>query len=308
MRDTLPLRCVVTGRPLARDGDGLVEPVSGRKYPIREGIPIILVDGEGPANHEQSVSGFYDSVFAEQVYSKTEGGESITLIREAETHSRGSGLALEIGSGRGFLQGAVADYVALDYSFVALCKHIQPHYPRICASAERLPLMDGSVRFLFTRNALEHVPAVDQAFSEIDRVLEPGGVAWLKPAWHCVQYNCDGIPVRPYRDLRLGQKVTKAFLPLLQSRYYKAAVTLPRRLIRRALWFIRKHPTRLRFDRLRADYETFWMSDSDACSRLDSHDACLYFISRGYEVVQPKGLLSQLLAGHCAVVVRKPGQ
>ena len=68
-----------------------------------------------------------------------------------------------------------------------------------------------------------------------------------------------------------------------------------------------RRPTRFRFQRLRAEYEHFWESDCDACSRLDSHEACLFFQSRGYDVMQPgAATLKQLLARHEPVVVRKP--
>jgi hypothetical protein len=64
----------------------------------------------------------------------------------------------------------------------------------------------------------------------------------------------------------------------------------------------------MRFTRLKPDYERFWMSDSDACSRLDVHEGCLFFHSRGYEVLSPgASTLRQVLARHAPVVVRKPG-
>src|SRR6185437_2496296 len=106
---------------------------------------------------------------------------------------------------------------------------------RVCASAERLPFADGTFRFIFTVATLEHVPGADRAVAEIERVLAPGGVAYLRPAWHCVQYNCEGIPVRPYRDLDLLQKLIKATLPVQQTLVFKAAQALPDHVEPRAL-------------------------------------------------------------------------
>jgi hypothetical protein len=68
-----------------------------------------------------------------------------------------------------------------------------------------------------------------------------------------------------------------------------------------------RRPTRFRFHRLRPDYQTYWISDADACSRLDSHEGCLFYQSRGYDILAPGASAArQLLAGHIAVVIRKP--
>jgi SAM-dependent methyltransferase len=45
----------------------------------------------------------------------------------------------------------------------------------IGASAEALPLADGSLDFVFSSNVLEHVPDRPRAIREIYRVLKPGG-------------------------------------------------------------------------------------------------------------------------------------
>ena len=49
------------------------------------------------------------------------------------------------------------------------------------------------------------------------------------------------------------------------------------------------------------------MSDSDACSRIDSHEACLFFKSRGYDVLRPgNGTIKQLMVGGGAMIIGKP--
>jgi SAM-dependent methyltransferase len=45
----------------------------------------------------------------------------------------------------------------------------------VAASAEHLPLVSGSVDFVFSSNVLEHVPDQARAVAEIFRVLRPGG-------------------------------------------------------------------------------------------------------------------------------------
>jgi SAM-dependent methyltransferase/uncharacterized protein YbaR (Trm112 family) len=310
-------RCPVHLEPLRRDGDALVGVSHGERYPIVDGIPVLLADAAerraaaevdwARAAHERSPLSFYNRPDDHDGYCRESLEGEREDLRRWLAAPLVPGPTLEIGSGKGALQGVGDDYTACDYSLTALRTYVSPEYGRVCASAERLPFAGGTFGFVFSVATLEHVPDAGRAFAEIERVLAPGGVAYLAPAWHCVQYNCEGIPVRPYRDLDLRQKLVKATLSLRQTVLAKAAGALPGRVARRALWALRPGPTRMRFERLRPDYERFWMSDSDAAVRLDAHEGCLFFHSRGYEVLSPgRGALGQILARHAPVVVRKP--
>jgi SAM-dependent methyltransferase len=290
-------------------------------YPVVDGIPILLPDlaerqrvartdwssaSEGGLTTTGAVD-FYNKATHEEVYARNEQAGEKADIQRWLNDAPHKGPTLEIGSGRGGLEGVGEDYVALDYSFTALRKHIDPRYQRVCATAERLPFFDSTFGFIFTVTSLEHVPEAGRAFHEIHRVLKSGGTAYLLPAWHCAQWVCDGVRRRPYRDLTLRQKWAKLTLPIRRAAVAKAVATLPCRFARRAMWSVSGGETRFRFKRLQAEYEHFWESDSDACSRIDAHEACLFFQSRGYDVLQPgAGTMKQLLARHQPVVVRKP--
>ena len=78
--------------------------------------------------------------------------------------------------------------------------------------------------------------------------------------------------------------------------------------MRRLRWLLSgQGPVEFHNVRLEPDYTRFWMSDSDAVSRLDSHEGCLFFHSRGYELLRPgPAWWRQLLARHAPVVARKP--
>ncbi len=282
----LGLVCPVHGEALREEqGPGattwLVGVGHGERYPVAGGVPVLIADpGERRGVVETDWSAapkrgraldFYNRTDDHDGFLRTQLDEIRGDVEGALGLSRARGPVLEIGSGKGALQGIGGDYVALDYSLTALTSYVRAEHRRVCASAERLPFRDGAFRFVLTIASLEHVPGADRAFAEIDRVLAPGGVAYLAPAWHCEQYNCEGIPVRPYADLDLRQRFVKATLPLRQSLLVKALRTFPARVVRRALWSAAPAPTSLRFDALRPDYETFWTSDSDAASRLDSH-------------------------------------
>jgi SAM-dependent methyltransferase len=318
------LCCPIHREPLDRsDPARWVGVGHGEIYPVIDGIPILLpdraqrdriaqTDWEHATASNTSALDFYNagqSGGGEQYYPNENDADRarlLELLRQAPP--AGSGCVLEVGSGGGRLQGiGDEDYLALDYSFTALRRFIEPKWTRVCATAERLPLRDDSVRLLYSVTCLEHVPRADLAFAEIDRVLMPGGIAYVCPAWHCAQWVCDGVRMRPYRDLTVRQKLVKFTLPLRRHRAVKAFAKLPRRALRRATWRLAGGaPTSLHYAKLRAEYEHFWESDCDACSSLDSHEAVLFFASRRYDLLNPRGgTLRQLMTRHEPVVVRK---
>ena len=217
-------RCVVHGDALEQRGDEMVGVVHGLRYPIIDGIPVLIADADqrksisdavaNPHGASDSAATFYNRVDEMNRYLSPELPIDRAYLADLLPKIRIAGPVLEIGSGRGELQGTGGDYVALDYSLAALLKWLSPAHRKSLRSADRLPFPDHSFRLVFSVNCLEHVPDAGRAFHEIDRVLKPGGYAYLAPAWHCVQYVCDGVPVRPYRDLSLYNKWVKATLAL----------------------------------------------------------------------------------------------
>jgi SAM-dependent methyltransferase len=209
---------------------------------------------------------------------------------------------LEVGSGRGAFQDLVADYTGLDLSRSVADNYRKPFFS---GSAEELPFADNDFDAIWSITVLEHIPNPERALNEMRRVLKPGGMLFLKPAWNCRPWICEGIPVRPYSDLNLRQKFIKLTLPLRDSVWWRALKTLPRRL-----WnSLRQNDQSLalRYQKLKADYETFWMVDSDACSSIDPFDAIQWFQSRGDEVVSHPTWRSAFLSRseHLVVRVRK---
>jgi SAM-dependent methyltransferase len=314
-------RCPVHLEPLDRsDPNRWVGIGHGEEYPVVDEIPILLpdraerqrvaqTDWTAPIDRATDAVSVYNSAALEAMYSRERHDDATNDINRWMKETQVSGPALEIGSGRGALQGLGQNYVALDYSLTSLRRNIERKHPRVCATAQRLPFGDATFALVFTVNALEHVPRADLAFDEIDRVLKPGGIGYVLPSWHCVQFICDGIRVRPYSVLTLTQRLTKLSLPLRRSGAVKALAMLPGRAIRRAAWRLTGagRPTKMRFKPLRPDYEHFWESDSDACCRLDIHEAVLFFQSRRYDVFDPGGgTLRKLLARHQPLAVRKP--
>jgi SAM-dependent methyltransferase len=97
------------------------------------------------------------------------------------------GRSLEIGAGTGYFSlnllqaGVVERAVATDISpgmlttLTANAQRLGLEVETRTADAEALPFEDASFDLVFGHAVLHHLPDLDQAFSEIHRVLRPGG-------------------------------------------------------------------------------------------------------------------------------------
>ena len=207
---------------------------------------------------------------------------------------------LEVGSGRGAFQNVVDDYTGIDLSDSVAHYYQKPFH---AGSAEDLPFEDETFDAIWSITALEHIPNPDQAMCEMRRVLKRGGIIYLKPAWNCRPWICEGIPARPYSDLNFRQRLVKLSLPVRDSVAFIAAHTLPRRLFVTFKNFVTRGE-QLRYQKLKADYETFWMVDSDACSCIDPFDAIQWFRNMGDEVLSHPTWRSAFLSRSEPLIVR----
>lgn len=185
---------------------------------------------------------------------------------------------LEIGSGRGYLQDLAQNYTGLDIS-----PSVKRFYHKrfVLGSATALPFSDNSFDGIWSIWVFEHVPNPEQAFVEARRVTRDGGLLFLFPAWNCTSWAADGYEVRPYSDFDLMGKIIKASIPLRSSEAFRVLSVLPVRMVRSVT--ARFGFTRLRYQRLTPNYDQYWVADSDAVNSIDSHEAMLWFTSRGDE-------------------------
>jgi SAM-dependent methyltransferase len=298
-RDTPSGRACLGGLNLTDEGLECGE--CGFAYPIVRDVPVLRPEAFEPTDD------WFEAMYAGR--SRTEELESEYLrperayMGELARRRKLTGPCLEIGCGTGLFADVVPNYIGLEYSLESLCVGGFEDATRVCGDARRLPFADASMECVFSFSTLEHVPDVDRAFAEIDRVLRPGGTLVLKPAWHCTRYTTELIPVLPYRALNARQKATKALLPLLRSRPYKLLTRVPRRLVRRAR-SRRENP--LRWRRLTPYHGAAWISDADAVADIDCHEGILYYTSRGYACSSHPSAIRQLLAGHDIVTLHKP--
>jgi len=185
---------------------------------------------------------------------------------------------LEIGSGRGYLQDVAENYVGLDIS-PSVARFY--HKKFVVGSATALPFPDESFDGVWSIWVFEHVPNPEQAFREMRRVTRNNGVIFLLPAWNVAPWAAQGYSVRPYSDFGPLGKLIKATIPFRSSNEIRTAGILPVRLSRALA--ARFGPTALRYERLRPNYDQYWVNDSDAVNSIDSYEGALWFLSRGDE-------------------------
>jgi SAM-dependent methyltransferase len=212
-----------------------------------------------------------------------------------------AGLVLELGCGRGALAEVSERYAGVDLSLPALASGPER---RICADMEQLPVRSESIAFLFSWAALEHVPHPERVLAEIERVLRPGGVALLAPAWHCRPWAAEGLEFRPYGELRPWQRVRKALIPFRNAVLWRALFEGPRRIVLE--WRLRRAtPLPFAYRRLEPNLDAYLGTDSDAFVSMDPHSMIAYFASRGWDVPSHPTRRARLNSRHEPVAVRK---
>lgn len=243
---------------------------------------------------------FYNAAFnAQQARYEVMAREGARLahIREkvglfVETYHLQKARVLDVGSGEGSLQDMVEDCTGLDISATARAKY---HKPFVQADARAMPFPDGQFDAVWSIFVLEHVPNPEQALREIRRVLKPGGLLYLAP---------NGYLVRPYSDFGMEGKLIKATAPLQEAPAFKAMYMLPIRATRLAAWKLDPRPTALHYRPIAANYDTYWMADSDAVNSIDMYEVYLWFRSRGDECLNCRSAGSLMRSADLGLVIR----
>jgi SAM-dependent methyltransferase len=205
---------------------------------------------------------------------------------------------LDVGSGSGYLQDAVDAYTGLDISTSAARYY---HKRFIAGTATAMPFANGEFDAVWSIWVLEHIPNPEAALSEIRRVVKPGGVLFLRPAWDCKPWAADGYAARPYSDFGIAGKFVKATIPIRSSYPFWFVSTVPSRLIRWvASW---TGPTRLHYRRLEPNYHEYWQEDSDAVNSLDAFEMAMWFESRGDECLNCWTGWKRLIQGNIPLII-----
>ena len=83
----------------------------------------------------------------------------------------------------------------------------------------------------------------------------------------------------------------------------RMASLMPNRLVRSAA--AQFGPTKLHYRRLVRNYEKYWFPNSDAINSIDSHEAMLWFLSRGDECLNCQNASIALGFGPLIIRVHK---
>jgi SAM-dependent methyltransferase len=207
---------------------------------------------------------------------------------------------LEVGSGRGYLQDVAEDYTGLDISPTAGRFY---HKKFVVASATAMPFPDDSFDGAWSIWVLEHVPGPEHALREMRRVVRDGGVIFLYPAWSCTSWAADGYDARPYSDFGFAGKAVKASVPIRSSLPYRAAYSVPDRLLRTFAAAL-GGPTALHYRRLTPNYRTYWEADSDAVNSIDKYEVVLWFRSRGDDCLNCPPSVRAIFMKGAALIIR----
>jgi len=208
---------------------------------------------------------------------------------------------LDIGAGRGYLQDLVENYTGLDISPTAQRYF---HKPFVLASATAMPFKDHEFDAVWTIWVLEHVPNPESALREMRRVVKPGGLILLAPAWFCTSWAAGGYEVRPYSDFGLHGKLVKASLPIRRSPIFQMSYVIPSRAIRYVGSKFGSAPTSFHYRRLAPNFEKYWLPDSDAVNSMDPYEAVLWFESRGDHCLNCPGGLRNLTGTPSWLVIK----
>ncbi len=143
---------------------------------------------------------------------------------------------IDVGAGTGHLSHALAkrykgcEVISLDLA-PAMLKQARQRQGLVdrwfgkqrflCGDAEHLPLADNSIDMVFSNFAIQWCPDLDQAFTEFQRVLKPGGLLLfttfgpdtlkeLRQAWRAVD---DAVHVNSFIDMHdIGDALLRATL------------------------------------------------------------------------------------------------
>mgnify|MGYP005994669193 CR=1 FL=1 len=252
---------------------------------------------------------FYEHIDRKEVYSSNNDMESHPVTKSLRAmiskYSLENKKFLEVGSGNGRYQDIVEDYTGIDISESARQFYHKPYF--VTNDKTKYPFDDKSIDCIFTKTVFEHIPDMQYALDEVDRVLKKDGILYFKPAWNCRPWAADGYQVRPYSDFNLFGKIYKFFIPLRNHIIYRSLHTFPKRFIYLLLFMINKDifKKEMFYKKIKANYETYWQSDSDACNNMEPFLSILYFKSNGYEVLNYPTLLKQFFIKNGEVILKK---
>lgn len=259
--------------------------------------------------YKDNYKSFYENIDRDKLYSSQNDLEKHpmtgTLRKWLDQNDLNDKKILEIGSGNGRFQDIVADYIGIDVSESAKKFYHKPYF--VTDDKKKYPIEDETIDGIFTKTAFEHIPDIIHALRELHRVLKTEGVVFFRPAWNCRPWAADGYQQRPYSDFKFSGKIYKASITFRNNIIYRSLLAFPKRFYYMILFLINKNSfkTNLIYTKIKANYETYWQSDSDACNSLDPFLTILYFRANKYIILNYPTLISQFFIRQGPVIIKK---
>ena len=258
---------------------------------------------------KEDYNNFYENIALDKVYSSQNDMEKHpmtgTLRKWLNQYNLNDKKILEIGSGNGLFQDIVADYIGIDVNETAKKFYHKPYF--VTDDKKAYPFEEETIDGIFTKTVFEHIPDIMHALREMKRVLKTEGIVFFRPAWNCRPWAGEGYQVRPYSDFKFSGKLYKAFIPFRNNIIYRCLLTFPKRFFYMLLFLINKNSfkKKLIYSKIKANYEIYWQSDSDACNSLDPFLTVLYFRANKYVILNYPTLISQFFIRQGPIIIKK---
>lgn len=218
---------------------------------------------------------------------------------------------LEVGASVGNNHQCHPNYLGIEYSSVAVeqgKKRFGETLNVVQGDATELDLESNSVDFLFTFATLEHIPEIEKALSEIERVLKKEAIAYLSPAWNCRIWTVEKLECIPDSELSASKFLQKKLIPIRESLIYRFIKAVPIRLFDEfrlmfsPIYFLRCKDLPVNFDLIE---KYGHVADDDAFVNVDSHSAMCWYRSRGFKILSHPSLIQRLLCRGEAILIQK---
>lgn len=181
------LRSPVDLKPLRRINELEFQSSDGGKYPVTEGVVVLLPENERGADlgdgkfYEENPFGLRDWSNPEEVESGVEQDLKNLLAKTPK-----DALVADVGAGTGRVSNYLSmkgfeNVASIDYSLASI-QMIKKNSRNFCIWGNNLhlPIADDAFDLVISTGVIHHTPDPKKALDECARIVKPGGLFYLK--------------------------------------------------------------------------------------------------------------------------------